>query len=318
MPHCLQKNDPQEEHKHDNNNEKHKIIKQKALTTEQSNQARMCTKIRSMVEKIFGVLKQNYRSLDYVRNSVIGHLGIDLKNCCAFHNFKHKPLLYDSKNFNNQKKLRNNDEENSAEVAKRLRYRAENFKANHLDFLLKLRLASTRNLKRIVLGEIDDFVLCNGNYLRRKVFLGSFQYRMAKKSYVTDLVKKSKIYLVTPNKKKFDPSTKIIAAKMPSRFVRGKNKKKIDFEEIDQYTTFRRVFVQYTPNSAHLDRKGRKCDQINGYICSCKNGKRTAGCCSHVACLIYYLSCARQKPFIKHTNEYLNRIFLNKYKNIPK
>jgi hypothetical protein len=104
-------------------------------------------------------------------------------------------------------------------VAKRLRYRAENNKANQLEFLLKLRLASTRNLKRTVLSEINDFVICNGNYLRRKVFLGSFQYRMAKKSYVTDLVKKSKIYTVNPNKKKFYPSTKIIAAKMPSSLV---------------------------------------------------------------------------------------------------
>jgi hypothetical protein len=80
MPHYLQKNDLQEAQKNENN----KIIKQKALTTEQSNQARMCTKIRSMVEKIFGVLKQNYQSLDYVRNSVIGHLAIDLKIAVLF------------------------------------------------------------------------------------------------------------------------------------------------------------------------------------------------------------------------------------------
>lgn len=33
---------------------------------------------------------------------------------------------------------------------------------------------------------------------------------------------------------------------------------------------------------------------IKQYYCDCKNGMRTAGCCSHVMCLIYYLGCCPQ------------------------
>jgi hypothetical protein len=32
-----------------------------------------------MVERVFAIIKQN-KSLDFVRNSVLGHLGIDLRN----------------------------------------------------------------------------------------------------------------------------------------------------------------------------------------------------------------------------------------------
>jgi hypothetical protein len=304
IPHCQQTKDKEKPKPHEG--KKYSVEPfdpKKPLTTNQSNHARVCTKVRSMVERIFSVIKQNY-SLDYVRNSTIGHLGIDLKNCCAFYNFTFKPVYYDG--------------QFTEDVAQRLRNKIENNKTNQLEFLLKLRLAATHNLKRITLGDIQDFINCTGHNLRRKIFMGSFQYRMAQKSYVTDLIKRSKIYMVKPNKRKFDPLTKIIAVKMPSRFKRGKDKKKNEYDEVDQFKTFRRVFVQYTPLSSDIQRLGRKCDQINGYICSCKNGKRQAGCCSHVACIIYYLSCARNKPQIKFPGEYLNKIIKNKYKNKPR
>ena len=52
------------------------------------------------------------------------------------------------------------------------------------------------------------------------------------------------------------------------------------------------VYIHFEPN----------CNEIGGikrYCCSCPNGKRTVGCCSHVASVTYYLSHAR----------YLSRIF---------
>ena len=146
---------------------------------------------------------------------------------------------------------------------------------------------------------------------------------MAKQSYITDLMRESKAYIFSPNKKyskSYDLSTKIIAVKMPSRFKRGKNKKNINLPDIvDSYTTARRVYVQFTEHvpENHPNKK-RKCDYINGWICTCKNGRRLAGCCSHVACVIYYLSCARYKREIKFPGQYLNSIFKNKYKNKPK
>ena len=42
--------------------------------------------------------------------------------------------------------------------------------------------------------------------------------------------------------------------------------------------------------------------------CTCKSGKRTVGCCSHVASIIYYLSNARYNSSIRNNN-LLDKIF---------
>ncbi len=47
-----------------------------------------------MVERIFGKLKQ-FKALDHVRNTMIGHLGIDTKIVCAFLNYTFIPEIYD-------------------------------------------------------------------------------------------------------------------------------------------------------------------------------------------------------------------------------
>jgi hypothetical protein len=283
--------------------------KNAGFTSLQSSEARICTKVRSMVERMFAVIKSN-KSLDYVRNTVLGHLGIDLRNACAIHNFTFRPTFY--------------DKPNSKEVARRLKQRLDQYRNNNLEFILKRRLTTTNIFTRLKLDEVGGlgFIQLKGKYLREKIFCGGFQYKMARRSYITDLIKRSKMYLLTPNKKfqkEFDPNTKVIAVKMPSRFKRGINKQKAnENEKVDQMTTTRRVYVQFTPHEPEKHpNKRRKCDFINGWICTCKNGKRLAGCCSHVACVIYFLSCARFKTQIKFPGEYLNRILKRKYKNKP-
>lgn len=64
-------------------------------------------------------------------------------------------------------------------------------------------------------------------------------------------------------------------------------------------------FIEY-----HPDKNG-----INGiprYCCDCANGRRTVGCCSHVAAIIYYLSHAGYLSKIVKPAEILNSIFNNK------
>jgi hypothetical protein len=102
------------------------------------------------------------------------------------------------------------------------------YKTNLLEFMLSPRLTTTHFFKRIRFGETGSlgFVKCKGAYLRRKIICGSFQYKMAKRSYITDLMTKSKAYLFTPLKKfakSYDLSTEIIAVKMTSRFKHGKS-----------------------------------------------------------------------------------------------
>ena len=279
IPHCQQNdkkgvskkkagdedNDADHEVEYDFDNISKPKGKNNPFTCSQSSEARKCTKVRSMVERVFAIIKKN-KSLDFVRNSVLGHMGIDLRNACAMHNFTFRPTLY--------------DKNHTEEVARRLRRRAEIFRTNHLEFILSPRLTTTHFFKRIRFAETDSlgFVKCKSAYLRRKIFCGSFQYKMAKRSYITDLLTQSKAYLFTPLKKfskSYDLSTEIIAVKMPSRFKRGKSKKKQNEADIvDSYATTRRVYVQFTKHipDDHPEKK-RKCDYINGWICTCKNGR---------------------------------------------
>ena len=307
IPHCSQfdaneADDEEDEPKRSNKDKK-------SFSSSQSSEARLCTKVRSIVERTYAALKHN-ASLDFVRNTVLGHLGIDMRIACAIYNFTFEPILY--------------DKPDTQKVARRLKKKADEFKENNLEFIINRRLTTTNIFTRMQLEDTGKlgFIQLKGRYLRNKIFCGGFQYKMARKSYITDLIKRSKIYLLNPNKKLeklFDPNTKIIAVKMPSRFKRGKSKKKAkESEKVDQMTTTRRVYVQFTPHEPEkYPNKRRKSDFINGWICTCKNGKRLAGCCSHVACVIYYLSCARFKSEIKLPAEYLNKILKRIYKNKP-
>ena len=132
-------------------------------------------------------------------------------------------------------------------------------------------------------------------------------------------------------KKLYDAKrTKILAIKMPSRMKRGKIKKivnpnnKATPEEVEEYYHTNIVYIQYRPLAfgrltRGLDRKEKKCDIIKGYICTCKNGRRLTGVCSHVATVIYYLSNAQftRKNKRKYPADYLNQIFndIRKRKN---
>ena len=47
-----------------------------------------------------------------------------------------------------------------------------------------------------------------------------------------------------------------------------------------------RCFIRYKSNSVSVS-------GVTHYTCECANGKRTVGCCSYVAAVIYYLSHTR-------------------------
>lgn len=86
-------------------------------------------------------------------------------------------------------------------------------------------------------------------------------------------------------------------------------------------------FLQDSPNivrfeirSRHINLKTYKCyvkynkvshgiEAIEGYCCSCANGLRTVGCCSHVASTIYYLSYGRYLSKIIRPAQMLSNIF---------
>ena len=53
-------------------------------------------------------------------------------------------------------------------------------------------------------------------------------------------------------------------------------------------------------------------EAIVAWICTCLSGKRTCGCCSHVAGLIYYLSYGKhQEDSIKVPGKFLNKLLIS-------
>ncbi|CAF0983415.1 unnamed protein product, partial [Brachionus calyciflorus] len=69
----------------------------KQLTTKQTTESRFVTKIRFIVEKQIGMLK-NFKALDNIRNTQAGHIQIDYRITCAMINFTHKRSCPDKEN----------------------------------------------------------------------------------------------------------------------------------------------------------------------------------------------------------------------------
>ena len=143
-----------------------------------------------------------------------------------------------------------------------------------------------------------------------------------------DFVTISKAYVFNPPKKykdKLEPKTKIAAFKLTSRYKRSTSKKFISEGKIgiDQFNKVNKVYIQYTPWTGLYEdadrlklKKGlRKCDAIRGWICSCLNGRRRGGSCSHTATVLSYLSWGRlHLDKLKFPGEYLKKIFLQNHK----
>lgn len=58
-----------------------------------------------------------------------------------------------------------------------------------------------------------------------------------------------------------------------------------------------------------FDENGRGHDAILGYYCSCKNGLRTVGCCSHTMTVIYYLGFAQYNGGVKEPSQHSRDVF---------
>ncbi|XP_057329865.1 uncharacterized protein LOC130670476 [Microplitis mediator] len=63
-------------------------------------------------------------------------------------------------------------------------------------------------------------------------------------------------------------------------------------------------FVEYQPDKNNIS-------GITRYCCNCANGRRTVGCCSHIAAIIYHLSHARYLAQIVKPAEILSCLFID-------
>ena len=235
---------------------------------------------------------KNSQALDNIRNTQAGHIQIDYRNCCAMLNFNFKPCITDG--------------EKAVTIARRIRIRS-GIKKNALESLLKMRFTSS--VSKIDVKDVDDFPKITPQVMIEKITLGSFKVRQCL-SYMKQMIQNSKVYHLTGMEKHITDSQvlndlqqhhhKILAVEMTSRHKRGKKtkistKKPIDPLDTKNFRTNYKVFVQYNPVNTTTALENNGSNAIKRYICSCMSGRIVAGCCVHVATLIYFLGYAKEK-----------------------
>lgn len=114
------------------------------------------------------------------------------------------------------------------------------------------------------------------------LFTGSYQYKQAI-SYLAEMIDESDNITIQFVKDR----TNILKAEVQSRHIGRK---------------VYRCFIEYKPNTIGWS-------GISRYSCQCANGRRTVGCCSHVAAIIFYLAHGRYLSRIPRPAAILNRLF---------
>lgn len=227
---------------------------QKQLTSIEANQTRLVTKCRWVVEAINGIFKQSFKALDEVRNTQLPHIFNDFKIAAALINFS-------------QINLRSDDDDVS--IANEMLSKIN--EKNRLEHLLKTRNDSNQ-FTVIDAVDLNDFPRLDVETLKNKITLGSYQLKQSF-SYLSEHLNTNngKYLIKLRHEEEINTDYKLISALIQSRHS---NKTKY------------KLFIKYLPNKN--DYKA-----IDSWVCSCKVGLRTVGCCSHIASVIYYMSYAK-------------------------
>lgn len=114
------------------------------------------------------------------------------------------------------------------------------------------------------------------------LFTGSYQLSQAV-SYLAEMVDKDE----KVNLQFVKDQTNVLKLQVQSRHISRK---------------VYRCFVKYKPNSVGIL-------GLLQYACECANGRRTIGCCSHIAAIVYYLSHARHLSKVLKLAEILSAMF---------
>lgn len=247
------------------------------LETSQANMTRLITKIRWVIEQVFGRLKKKFKHFSIpAHNSTLENDYDSLLIAFALLNLFHEPIASDG------------DDENIAHLMLE-RFNVEN----------KLKkIVDDNNLSRVTVPYIElQYTLVdneeNNALLRFPVMdltdlyyiaLGSYQIENARSYYSQH--QKEGIFLVH----KFEPPTRHPTARI----------KYNQYDIIVQDPLLVKGYMKsrYRGGVKHhifvlVDRSqsGKEC--ISEYYCTCDSGDRTVGCCSHVMTIIWYLGYAQ-------------------------
>lgn len=190
---------------------------------------------------------KNFKALDNIRNTEIGHIQIDYRIACAMINFLHKPCCPDG--------------EKASIIAERMKEKSKT-EINHLEFFLeKKKQLNTKYIYPIDINEINDFPKLMLKELKEEIFFGSFQYNQSK-SYYADIIEEGKAYIVCDellkdvlkDKNNF-PNSKIIAIEVVSRHRRSETKKEtkknVCSNRKKQFKNNYKVFIHYISDYNH-------------------------------------------------------------------
>ncbi len=243
------------------------------LDTIEANASRFVTKIRWIIEQVFGRLKKKFRLFSIpAHNSTLTHDFELLLIAFALLNLFHQPILSDKRQVDIAHIMKS-----KLNVPNLLKSVVQTFNLSQLKSpyleLAYTRLDNEENNRLISFPQLttDDLY---------KISLGPYQIRNAV-SYYADHSKED-IFLV----QKFNPnphhrtasldfsqfgisiqSPLLIKAYMNSRYRSGKH---------------HHIFVL-----VETVKSGR--EAISEYFCTCESGARTVGCCSHVMTIIWFL-----------------------------
>ena len=147
----------------------------------------------------------------------------------------------------------------------------------------KLKLNRSSKYTTLHMSNIQDFPKLHIDDIKNKITLGSYQLNQALSYLAGHLNEDGEHEVFINDHIESIAPYKIILAKIESRHVIN-----------CQYN----VYIKYLANENSYE-------SIYGWYCNCKDGSRTVRCCSHIACVIYYLSYGKYESNLKKPAEFI-------------
>lgn len=249
--------------------------KQTQLDWREANNSRIVTKIRQVVERTNNRLKQFKLLKNTYCNKSLRDLHKYVRIAIAIINFFQPALKTDQQDWTDFVKIIEENKNRPNDLA-RLRFKNRNIFTAIDQSVLPFPHLSLRELRILAIGnyQIKQAISYYGQYIKEN---GTNYLKVARvnNTVIEHIILKNKVQ---------DPLC--IQGEIGSRFQRRIKHK---------------ILIL-------IDLMLEKTEAIVGYYCTCKNGQRTVGMCSHVMTIIWYLSYARYMQNLKLSGDWLMNI----------
>lgn len=249
------------------------------LETIEANQSRFVTKVRWVIEQVFGRLKTKFRIFALpAHNATLADDNDSLKIAFALLNLFHKPICSDQM-YENVATIMTS----RLNVPNKLKSIVEQYNLAQVKVpYIEVNYTRLDNRENNNLLQFPELTMNDLYYLS----LGSYQIKNAVSYYAEH--NKDNIFLVH----KFQPNARHATATL--NFINHG----IDVAEpLKAYMKLVKAYMKsrYRSGKHHhifvlVDTNKCERDAIVEYYCTCESGARTVGCCSHIMTIVWYLS----------------------------